>query len=146
MDNEALIIECKFQASTPVVWKALTDKNEMKQWYFSLQDFIPEVGFEFSFLSGPDEEHKYMHLCKVTKVIPEKVLAYSWRYEGYEGDTLVTFELFEEGTATKLRLKHEGLESFPTNNPDFAAESFLEGWTWIIRTSLRDYLDKQNII
>ncbi len=118
----------------------------MKLWYFSLHEFIPEIGFEFSFLSGPDEEHKYMHLCKIVEVIPEKKLAYAWIYEGFEGDSLVTFELFEEGNSTKLKLKHEGLESFPSNNPDFSAESFAEGWTWIIETSLKEYLDKQTVI
>jgi len=52
--------------------------------------------FEFQF----DVEHegfKYCHRCKVTEAIPNKRLAYTWRYEGYAGDSLVTFELFAQG-------------------------------------------------
>jgi len=75
-------------------------------------------------------------------VIEGKKLAYSWRYEEYEGDSLVTFELFEEGEKTRLKLTHEGLETFPMNNPDFAKKSFAAGWTEIIGTSLKKFVEE----
>jgi len=53
----------------------------------------------------------------------------------------VTFELFEEGNNTKIKLTHEGLESFGTENPDFAKENFIAGWEAIIRTSLKNYFE-----
>jgi uncharacterized protein YndB with AHSA1/START domain len=31
------------------VWKAITNAADMKQWYFDIPGFKPEVGFEFSF-------------------------------------------------------------------------------------------------
>jgi hypothetical protein len=67
-------------------------------------------------------------------------LRYSWRYEGYEGISFVTFELFADGNNTKIRLTHEGLESFPASNPDFAKENFVEGWNYLIGTSLIKFL------
>ncbi|MCL4540124.1 MAG: hypothetical protein M1378_11115 [Bacteroidetes bacterium] len=30
-------------------------------------------------------------------MVPQKKLAYSWRYEGHEGNSRVTFELFPKG-------------------------------------------------
>src|SRR5258706_12723473 len=110
MKNEPIIIERTYSAPIEKVWKAITDKNEMKQWYFDLEEFRPEVGFEFSFEGGP-EDRKYIHRCKTTEVVTSKKIAYSWRYEGYTGISFVTFELFDEGGNTRVRLTHEDLES-----------------------------------
>ncbi len=122
------------------VWKAITNKNDMKQWYFDLETFRPEVGFEFQFY-GEAEEKQYLHLCQITEVIPGRRLAYSWRYEGNPGNSLVTFELFPEGKNTKLRLTHEGLENFGTDNPDLAKENFVEGWNTIIGKSIKAFVE-----
>ena len=73
MKNESIIIEQTINAPTAKVWEAITDNNQMKQWYFELADFKPEVDFEFQFLAGPDEK-KYLHRCKVTKLLMRKRL------------------------------------------------------------------------
>ena len=140
MENKPIIVERKYNAPISKVWKAITDKEEMKQWYFDLAEFQPEVGFKFQFMGGT-EDNQYLHLCEITEVIPEKKLTYSWRYDGYEGNSFVTFELFEEGGETRLKLTHRGLESFP-DNPDFARTNFEMGWDQIINTSLKEYLSK----
>jgi uncharacterized protein YndB with AHSA1/START domain len=137
--NEPLVIERTFNASAARVWRALTNKDEMKQWYFDLKEFKPEVGFEFEF-TVEHEGMKYHHLCKITDVIPQKKLAYTWRYKGHEGDSLVTFELFADGDKTRLKLTHEGLETFP-KTPAFARTNFMEGWTQIIGSSLKNFLE-----
>jgi len=138
MKNEPFIIERTYDAPVEKVWNAITDKDQMKQWYFDLEEFRPEVGFEFSFTGGADDR-LYVHLCRVTEVIPGSKLAYSWQYEGHEGYTVVTFELFAEGGKTRLRLTHEGLETLPPH-PDFARANFEAGWTDIIGASLDKYL------
>jgi uncharacterized protein YndB with AHSA1/START domain len=130
-----LTIERTYQAPTEKVWRALTSAEAMKQWYFDIKEFKPEVGFEFEF-SGACEGGKYLHRCKVTEVIPGKKLAYSWRYEGYEGESLVTIELFPEGDQTRLRLTHAGLETFP-KLPHFARSNFAQGWNMIIGENLK---------
>lgn len=139
MKNEPFVIERTFNAPADKVWKAISDKNEMKRWYFDLPEFKAEVGSEFSFLGG--DEKQFVHLCKVTEVIPNKKLSYTWRYEGYEGNSLVTFELFPEGDKTKLKLTHAGLETFPAI-ADFAKENFAGGWTQLIGTLLKEYVEK----
>lgn len=142
MKTDPLIIEQTFKASVERVWKAITDPREMKTWYFDIPDFEALPGFEFEFMSGPDDTRQYLHKCQVTEVIPGKKLAYTWRYEDYEGNTLVTFELFDDRSLTRLKLTHEGLHTFPQGNPDFSRESFVEGWTWIIGTVLKLHVEK----
>lgn len=141
MKNEPFIIERSFAAPVKKVWKAITDKDEMKQWYFDLPEFKPEIGFEFQFYGGA-EEKQYLHKCRITEVVIERKLTYSWRYEGYEGISFVTFELFAEGNTTRLKLTHTGLESFPSTNPDLAKENFAEGWKQIIGESLKTFVEK----
>ena len=145
MKKEPFIIERTYNAPVERVWKAITDKDDMKQWYFDIAAFKPEVGFEFQF-EGGNEERCYLHLCKITEVVPGKKLKYSWRYDGHEGNSFVTFELFPEGKKTRLRLTHEGLETFPANQPDFARKNFVEGWSQLIGTSIKEFVEKPSVI
>lgn len=141
MNTQPFTIERTLNASVDRVWKALTDKDQMKEWYFDLSEFKATPGFEFHFNGGSDDK-VYVHNCKIVEVVEGKRLSYSWAYQGYEGNSLVTFELFKEGEKTRLKLTHEGLETFPQNNPAFARDSFAQGWTHIIGTSLPAFLEK----
>lgn len=137
----AFTIEKTYHAPIAKVWKAITDKDAMKKWYFDLSAFKPEVGFEFEFYGQGHKGDQYLHRCKIIEVVAEKKLCYSWQYDGHQGYSVVSFELFAEGDTTRLKLTHEGLETFPMNNPDFAKESFAEGWTWLIGTGLRQFVE-----
>src|SRR5712691_11400642 len=136
---EAVVIERTFTAPVARVWKALTDVDEMRHWYFDLKEFKAEVGFEFEFVVE-HEGTTYHHLCKVTEVILQKKIAYTWRYRGEPGDSLVAFELSADGNKTKLRLTHEGLETFP-KTPTHARKKFEAGWTEIIGSELKRFVE-----
>ena len=140
MKDEPVIIEQVLDAPVEKVWNAITDKNKMKQWYFNIPDFKPEPGHEFQFEAGA-ENKMYLHLCKITEIVPNQKLSHSWRYDGYEGNSHVTWELFAEGNKTRVKLTHEGLETFPTSNPDLAKHNFIAGWTDIVGSSLPKFLE-----
>ena len=142
MNNQPVIVEKVFDTTVQKVWDALTDNKQLKQWYFVLPEFRAETGFGFQFLGGKEDGTQYLHLCKVTKVVPGKILAYSWKFDGYLGTSFVTFELAEVGDKTKLTVTHSGLETFIPFNHDFSKEEFLKGWTAILNTSLKDFLAK----
>lgn len=142
MDNQAIKIERVFDSPIEKVWTALTDNARIKQWYFDFEEFRPEVGFEFRFHGGHEDGVQYLHVCVIKEVIEGRKLAYSWRYDGYAGDSLVSFELFPEGDKTRLVLTHEGIETFDASNKDFAKGNFVEGWTYIVNTGLKEYLEK----
>ncbi|MDC8004143.1 SRPBCC domain-containing protein [Aureisphaera galaxeae] len=138
MEDKLLIIEHEYNAPLELVWRALTEKELMTKWYFDVSDFKPEVGFKFHF-EGGEKDKRYMHLCEVVEVIPHEKLKYTWQYEGYEGLSYVTFELSSSGEKTKLKLTHEGLETFVL--PDFSKESFTGGWKFLLHESLKEYLE-----
>ena len=137
---EALVLERTYNAPVARVWKALTDVDQMREWYFDMKEFKPEVGFEFGFVVE-HEGKTYDHRCKVTDVVSQKKIAYTWRFHGHEGNSLVTFELFPDGDKTRLKLTHTGLETFP-KTAAFARENFEKGWTQLIGTELKQFVEK----
>jgi uncharacterized protein YndB with AHSA1/START domain len=138
--TDAVIVERTLDAPVARVWQALTDVEQMRQWYFDLKEFKPEPGFEFEFVV----EHggnKYHHLCRVTEVVPQKRIAYTWRYKGEPGESLVTFELAGEGDKTRVKVTHTGIETFP-RTPAYARKNFEAGWTAIIGSELKQFVEK----
>jgi len=139
---EAVVVERTFNAPVARVWRALTDVEEMRQWYFDLKEFRPAVGFEFEFVVE-HEGMTYHHLCKITEVIPQKKIAYTWRYKGHPGDSLVTIELSPEGNKAHLKLTHTGIETFP-KTPAYARKNFEAGWTAIVGTELKKFVERSS--
>jgi uncharacterized protein YndB with AHSA1/START domain len=142
MNNEPFVIERMLNAPVEKVWAAVTDAAQMKEWYFDLPGFKAEVGYAFKFEGGDTAGKVYLHLCTITEVVVNQKLSYTWRYDGYEGESLVSFELFAERGSTRIKLTHAGLETLPASNPDFAKENFAAGWTDIIGRSLVEFVEK----
>jgi uncharacterized protein YndB with AHSA1/START domain len=130
-----------FDTDVSHVWKAITERELMKKWYFDLEHFEPKVGFKFEFMGGHEDGIQYKHLCEVTEVEFERKLTYSWQYEGYEGISYVSFLLTKANDdQTRLDFSHSGLLSFPSSNPDFALHNFEAGWTHFIINALPEFL------
>lgn len=95
--DKPIVVEQIFNRSIEDVWEAITVRDKMILWFFNnIPSFEPRVGFETRFVIQV-EDRIFPHLWKLTEVVPLKKITYDWRYEGFIGRTLVTFELFEEG-------------------------------------------------
>jgi len=138
---DAVIVERTLNAPVARVWKALTDVDQMREWYFDLKEFKAEVGFEFEFVVE-HEGNRYHHLCRIKEMIPEKKIAYTWRYKGEPGESLVTFELFADGDKTRVKVTHTGIETFP-KTPAYARKNFEAGWTAIVGTELKQFVERK---
>lgn len=142
MSGKNVVVERVFAADSHLVWRVLTEKDLMKQWYFDLAEFRPEVGFKFEFLAGDLNGKQWNHLCEITEVVSEVKLVHTWTYEGYSGVSYVTWELFAEDENTRLKLTHSGIETFPADVPELAIHNFEMGWDDIINNSLSKFLEK----
>lgn len=142
INAEPVVVEQTFNAPIAAVWKAITDKDQMRQWFFeAMTDFEPECGFETEF-SVRCEGRDFPHLWRITEVVPEKRVVYGWRYGGYPGNSTVVWELSEAPNGTKLVLTHAAHETFPQDDPVFSRESCQMGWDYFIRQSLRAFLER----
>ena len=137
-----IIVEQTFSAPIDAVWKAITQLDLMHQWYFdNIPSFRPEVGFETQF-NVSSQGRDFLHMWRVTEVVPLQTIAYSWKFADYPGDALVVFELSKQDASTKLKLTCIVRESFPEDIPEFKRESCIGGWEYFIQKSLKEYLEK----
>ena len=142
-ENTPVLLERIFNSPVERVWHAITDINQMRLWYFpQLENFQPEKGFETQF-NVHHEGKDFLHIWKVKDVVPMKKISVEWKYEGYPGNSLVSFELFPQGNKTRLLLTHEGIESFmPAQYPELGKKNFIEGWTAFMDNELKQFLEK----
>jgi uncharacterized protein YndB with AHSA1/START domain len=139
-NEEPIVVEQMMDATAEAVWDAITQVDQMRRWYFdNIPSFKPEVGFETRFVIH-NEDRKFPHVWTVTDVVPMKLISYDWRYEGYAGDSFVTFELSSHENLTKVRLTHQVRESFTADIPEFTRESGVAGWKYFINDRLRAFL------
>ena len=129
-----------FKVTTPVLWKAITEVQQMKKWFFpDIPAFTPEVGFKTGFMVDAGER-KFLHLWEIIEVKQKKKIVYSWSYDGYKGKAHVTFTLEDITEGSRLTLTHKIIEAFTDDIPEFTIESCKNGWTYFINTSLKNYL------
>lgn len=142
MKDSPLILERTYNAPVEKIWKAITDTEQMKQWYFpQLESFKPEAGFQTQF-NVHNEGRDYLHIWKIREAIPLKKISVEWKYGGYPGNSLVTFELFPEGDKTRLVLTHEHIDSFlPGEHPELSQQNFVQGWTHFMEKGLREFVE-----
>jgi len=137
-----ITVQYKINAPAEKIWKALTDKNEMKSWYFDIQDFALEIGKEFNFYE-PGGENKYHHQGEILEIIPNQKLKHTWSYPDFSAlKTIVTWELLPEDGQTLVKLTHENIENFKDLGDGFSRDSFTQGWNTILGQSLKEYVEK----
>jgi len=138
--REPIVVVETFNTSVDEVWKAITDLEQMLQWYFpNIPDFKAEVGFETQFLIQ-NEGRNFTHIWKVKEVIPQKMIGYSWNFEEYPGEGYSTFELEKKEEKTQLTIKSHTIKEFPSDIPEFKRESGQAGWDYLIKQSLANFL------
>ncbi|MEW5923638.1 MAG: SRPBCC domain-containing protein [Candidatus Zixiibacteriota bacterium] len=141
-EDDPIIVEQTFKVSADKVWKSITEIDLMRQWYFeNIPSFRPEVGFETQF-NVTSEGRNFLHMWRVTEVVPKRKIAYNWKFKEYPGDSFVVFELSGKGDSTRLKLTVNVTEDFPENIPEFTRESCIGGWEWFIKERLKEYLEK----
>ncbi len=141
-ESNPIVVEQTYQVPTEKLWRAITDPDEMRQWFFEqMKDFRPEKGFRTEFIVENNGKI-YPHVWKILEVVPGKKIKYDWTYRGYPGQGYVTFELTPGKNSTSLKLTNEGLETFPQDNPDFSRERCTAGWKCFLQDRLKKHLEK----
>lgn len=139
--DEPIIIEQALPVSKAKLWQAITNPEEMKQWFFEVMpDFKAEVGFQTSFTLS-NEGRVFPHNWKVVSVVPEESIAVEWTFDGYPGVSLVTYEISGDEKSSHIKLTAKALQDHPTDIPEFKRESGVGGWKYFINDRLVNYLN-----
>ena len=127
----SLALVRKFKAPPEKVWRALTQPEELRQWFAPGDEFkIPraeadlKVGGRYNIvMQSPDGE---LHDVKgvYREIVQGKKLVYTWAWKSTpERESLVTIELRPADGGTELTLKHEQFFD------EEARDKHQHGWT-----------------
>ena len=111
-----MVFERRINAPIQRVWHALTDHRELAQWFFPIDGHLVE-GSEI--VIRWDEEP--LHSTVIARETPN-LLAWTWHRPG-EPESVVRWELFDEGEETRFVLTHH-LPILAANEPT----DTLAGW------------------
>ena len=139
--EEPVLVEEIFQTDINLVWKSITDKDEMIKWFFqNIPAFKPEVGFETTF-KVESGERIFPHVWKIKEVKINELISYYWSYTNYAGLAVVNFKLEQINKEVKLSVLVEVLEDFDDSIPEFKRESCVGGWEYFINGQLKNYIN-----
>lgn len=142
MKKSVVTVEKVYPVPVTKVWQAITDKEQMEEWYFSIEDFVLQKDAVFNF-SVSEGENLYRHRCVILEIVPNKKFQHTWTHpDQSKGKSIVTWVLEPVEKGTKLTLIHEGVESFSDGGSNFKIENYEAGWTEIVGTSLKQFLEK----
>jgi uncharacterized protein YndB with AHSA1/START domain len=112
-----------FKAPVQTVWLAITDRQMLARWLME-NDFEPRLGARFAlWRAEPLSGWRGRVECEVIELEPPTRMVWSWSDGPGEAMTSrVIFELQEEGTGTRLTLRHIG------DTGDAMAEMIRERW------------------
>lgn len=135
-----IIVSQVFEASIETVWNAVTEVEQMRQWFFeNIPNFKAEVGFHTAFnVKAPSRD--FLHIWIVTEVIPKQKIVTKWKYENCKGTSYVTFELKPQNAGIHFTVTTKVVEDFPDDIPEFERESCIGGWNYFIKERLVAFL------
>lgn len=141
ISDTPIITKFTYNTSVPKLWNAISNHDNMKQWYFEiLEDFVAEVGFKTSFQVSV-EDRTYTHNWEVTDVIPLEMIQYTWTFDEYDGSSYTRFEISEKDSLVELTLTEVVTKDYPSGIPEFEPESSKAGWQYFLNQRLRSYLE-----
>ncbi len=146
-------IEMQFDIEAPVeaVWKALTDADELTNWFPLNARVKPGVGGSISMGWGKDladcdldssirvwEENKHLQYVWIDATPPDQVAEAKANGKYAPVPVAVDFHLEALGSTTRLRLVHSGFS--PDPSWDHQYDGTVRGWKFELR-GLKHYLE-----
>ena len=137
-DADTIVSEIQIAAPPERVFKALTDPEQIMQWWRNDTITIeqvrlePKVGGQWGYETGQvvDGTNKFRVQGKVLEYDPPRRLAYTWLANLHADptrQTVVRWELAPVQGGTRVRLTHSGLAQEPKSR-----EGYRNGWPGLV--------------
>ena len=143
--EKKIVIEKNIVIDAPpeVVFKAITDQEELTNWFPDQAILEAKLGgkVKFSFYKDKEREHREFDFFPegtIIEFIPNKKMSYTWQEPNTPDfpSTVVTWELEEiADNKTRVKLLHTGFE------PGKLFKQHDEGWSYLLNR-LQSYYKK----
>jgi uncharacterized protein YndB with AHSA1/START domain len=130
----------EIDAPPEVVFKAISDPEELTNWFPDTAVLEPRVGgkFEIAFLKDSKNPRMKMEMDffnegRVVEFVQNKKLAYTWQWTGMTGfpETVVTWELEQlSNNKTRLILTHSGFTG--KEEGPASINEHIKGWSFFL--------------
>ena len=139
-----LVIELKINTyqSAEVLWNALTDSDELANWWSEKVVLQTKKGGLFKEPWEDDQGQKQLAQGKVIDLKKNQFITFSWSEKSWPGkaQTFCTFAIEDQGKTRQLKVTHQGWESLPEKLQKATMREFKVGWTYHLK-ELKSYLD-----
>lgn len=132
-----IVLEAFYPYPPERVWQAVATSEGLAAW-FCPNNFKPEVGHKFQFVSKPQAGWNGIMACEVQEITPPSKIVYTFG-SNMLSDTLVTWTLEAAPGGTKLRLEHTGFKGLGAL---LLRPMLKSGWRKHMNTSLRSALER----
>jgi len=125
-----IIKKIKVDAPAEKIWRAVTDSKLLENWTTMPNNIKPELGYKFEFKADPKSkfgEWDKTIRCKITELVLNKKISFTWQFELMRGETLVSIEITEKEGVTELTLTHSGFEA-DTEKGEYWRNNSADGW------------------
>jgi uncharacterized protein YndB with AHSA1/START domain len=123
-------------SSSSVIFRAITEANELTKWFPDHVIFEPKIGgkVRFSFHKEKNKmDRDYIVEGSIIEFIPNKKISYTWQHKDIPQfpETIVSWELEEiEQNKTRVELVHSGFTGKEPEN--LSSKGHDEGWTHVM--------------
>ena len=130
------------KATVGEIWHALTDRDELENWWSEGVVLEPKVGGKFCEPWEDDEGKKKMASGKVIACKKMQSITFTWIEKDWlkGAQTEVTFVIEDQGKLRSLSLEHTGWDSLPDAKRAKIVKDFKVGWGYHMK-ELKEYLD-----
>jgi uncharacterized protein YndB with AHSA1/START domain len=138
-DDDRLVLAIQLPAAATSVWSALTNPLQIHAWWGDYVTLEAREGGRFVERWTDQGGSGVITAGVVTRVVPEKLLEFTWADEDWTAATTVAFEIQPLASGCRLRLEHSGWAGLPEDERGELMEDHAAGWTRQLK-SLATYL------
>lgn len=140
--NDEIALGIKVRGTAAEIWRALTDSDDIENWWSDEVTLEPRVGGKFQEVWEDDDGNKCLASGKVIALQAKKSITFTWREKDWpkESQTECTFSIEDEGAHRILTVMHVGWKSLPEKSRKQIMKDFHVGWTYHLK-ELKSYLD-----
>jgi uncharacterized protein YndB with AHSA1/START domain len=140
--NEIIEQSVILRASAPEIWRALTDRDDLEEWWSEGVTLEPKVGGKFIEIWEDDEGKPQLATGEVLLAKPNKEIKFTWNEKNWSKDafTECSIIIVDNKSVRTLTLKHSGWEIFPEAKRKKLLKDFEVGWKYHLE-ELKSFLD-----
>lgn len=141
-DIQPIQVSTLIHAPIERIWKAITEPEQLRQWFVGVDTDKIEDGTSFQFIELFGEE-QVVHEALVLEFEENSLLRHTWTYpELSQWSSTVNWDLETEGNHVKVIVTHEGIHHIAQDIPDLSPIRIYKFWDKALNKHLKIFVER----